>query len=182
MREVSVPPGVETQEEGRHIWEYQKMWIVRAISRFPGTKILELASDTGQETWQYARDLAGLLHAGGWNVEGPRKLPHSYDGMFDLQVSTDNAVRPEAAALMDALVRSGVKHHQGALPDPDIPDGLLVMFVGSRSPVSIQPEDCTKVYFDAKKMKHHPCEMFRQLSGSGCPIVPFAGTAPQISP
>jgi hypothetical protein len=159
LKTLPTLPGSEGHSEARHLWEYQKTWITSHLSKYSGTRLLVLASDTGEETWKYAQELRDVFRQAHWSVDDPRKLPSAYDGIFDVQVSTDNGSPPreEAGALIDALSRSGIKQHTGAVYDPDIQRGLLVLWVGSRSPDGFDPNDCFGVPFNPKAMKGPPC-------------------------
>lgn len=161
VRTLLAPPGVEGQSENRHIWEYQRTWMVADLSKYPGTRVLLLASGTGADTWKYAEDLRDTLRLAQWNADGPQKLPAAYDGLLDIQVSRDNviAAQPEVQAVMNALTRAGVKHRTRPVTDPDIGRDMIVVFVGSRSPDAVNPDDCPGVPFKAEKMTDKPCTM-----------------------
>jgi hypothetical protein len=172
---LSTAPGSEGHSEVRHLWEYQKTWIQWGLAKYPGTRVLVLASDTGTETWNFAQDLSAALRDARWTVEGPRKLPAVYNGILDVQVSTDNQLpaRPEATSLVDALTRAGIKQHNGFVYDPDILRGMLVIWVGSRSPDGFLNQ-CMGAPFNSKAMTQHPCLMVSQIAGVGksCPFPP----------
>ncbi|MBZ5697491.1 MAG: hypothetical protein LAN18_02975 [Acidobacteriia bacterium] len=166
IRTLSAPPGVEGQSENRHIWEYQRIWMVADLSKYPGTRVLLLASDTGADTWKYAQDLRDTLRLAQWSVDGPQKLPAAYDGLLDIQVSRDNviATRPEVQAVMNTLTRAGVKHRTRPVSDPDIGHEMIVVFIGSRSPDAVNPDDCAGVPFKADKITDKPCAMIAQTT------------------
>lgn len=166
LKTLSAPPGVEGQPENRHIWEYQRAWMAADLSRYRGTRVLLLATSTGVDTWKYAEDLRDTLRLAQWNADGPQKLPAAYDGLLDVQVSRDNviAARPEVQAVMNALTRAGVKHRTRPVSDPDIGHDMIVVFVGSRSPDAVNPDDCAGVPFKADKITDRPCTMIAQTT------------------
>jgi hypothetical protein len=166
LRTLSAPPGVEGQSEDRHIWEYQRVWMAEDLSKYPGTKVLLLASGTGAYTWKYAEDLRSTLRLAQWSVDGPQKLPAAYDGLLDIQVSRNNMIapRPELQALMNALTRAGVKHRTRPVSDPDIGHDMIVVFIGSKSPDDVNPDDCPGVPFKADKITVKPCTMIAQTT------------------
>lgn len=130
------------------------------------------ATDTGSETWSYAEDLADVLRRSHWTVDGPRKLPEIYDGMFDIQISRDAGAedRKDVSALLEVLSRSGIKHHPQSTLDPDISQGEMAIFIGSESPSGIDASECVNVSINPNKMRERPCAMVR-VTESSCPIV-----------
>lgn len=175
IKTLSVPSGktdVEGQTEDRHLWEYQKIWLSSDLSKYPHTRVLLLASNTGTETWKYAEELRDAFRAAGWNVEGPRKLSEYYDGLLDVQVSKSKAetLIPIARALTDALTRAGVKHRTRFLADPDIEPDMIVVFVGSRSPKGVNPDACNNAPFKPGNADARPCASVAQVPNF-CPFV-----------
>lgn len=173
LRTLSATPGIEGQSEGRHIWEYQRTWLINDLSRYAGAKVLLLASGTGAETWKYAEEVRDVLQAAHWRVDGPHKLQPAYDGLLDIQVSRDNDTtdRPELKALMNALTRAGMKHHSRPVRDPDIDQSTIVVWIGSRSPENVNPDDCAGVPYKAGPNTEKPCSAVAQ-SSRVCPFPP----------
>ncbi len=147
LRSMVPTPGIEGHQEARHIWEYQKLRLIRDLSKYADAKISLLASDTGTETWNYAQELAQVLRLAKWSVQGPERLPRVYDGMLDIQVSADDASPPrqEVKATLDALTSAGIKHRTPVTRDPGVARGLILLWIGSRSPDGINPDDCSGV-------------------------------------
>jgi hypothetical protein len=173
LRSITPAPGIEGHREARHIWEYQKVRLIRDLSKYPNTRVTLFAASTGTDTWNYAQELAKVLRLANWSVEGPRKLSAVYDGMLDIQVSADNISppRPEVRAVLDALTGSGIKHRKRDTLDPDVARGMIVLWVGSRSPEGISPDDCSGVGLRPPTEQDPPCTMVAAFEHV-CPFPP----------
>jgi hypothetical protein len=174
MRKPSPKPGVEGQSESRHLWEYQKIQMVRGLSYYRGAKITLLASGAGTDTWKYAEELGDVLRRAKWSVAGPTKLSDEYDGLLDIQLSSDNVTPPrqEATALLDALVAAGIKHRSNYVLDAAVAPGMIVLWVGSRSPDEITSDDCPGVALHPPtNERDRPCVMIAAAKHT-CPFPP----------
>jgi hypothetical protein len=133
---------------GRRLAEWQKVKLIALLSRYPGEKVLILAS-LGSETWDYARDFRDVFLTAKWNVEGPKPAPLS-EPAIDVQVSADNYVpaRPETQAVLGAFKFVGIKCRGTCILDPNIRRGLIVVWVGAKSPDEQKPDNYPPLSFD----------------------------------
>ncbi len=174
LRKLSPKPGVEGQSETRHIWEYQRIHMIRGLSKYSGTRISLLASSSGDDTWRFAEELGDVLRQAKWDVAGPRKLPPSYDGLLDVQLSSDNVTieRAERTALLEVLTGVGIKHRSRYVLDAEVPRDTILLWVGSRSPEDVTSDDCPGVTLQPPRDEaSKPCGMVAQEKHF-CPFPP----------
>lgn len=161
---VLAPEGqLESQSEKRHLWEWQKAALTTQIAKFRGSRVLILSS-RGAEAWSYANDFRDTFKSAGWTVEGPKAAPQDEGTMIDVQESagTSKPVAPEVLAVRDALANARLKRRNGFVYDPDVPKGLIVIWVGANSPEGITAGDCAPFTLRVQKGSSKPCEMISQ--------------------
>jgi hypothetical protein len=173
LRTLPEPQELEAQSQTRHLWEYQREQMLSEISRYPGARLVILAT-SGESTLAYARELRDVFRLAEWRVAGPKPPPREIDeGIIDVQVSAHSGVNgaPQVAAVLAGLKRAGVKHRQSCIVDPDVPGGLTVLWVGPRSPENVTPDMCAPPSIKPEANAPKPCALIRQTPQS-VPFVP----------
>lgn len=164
LRTLPDPRELEAQSENRHLWEYQKARMVQEITKYAGAKLLILTT-SGEHTQDYAKGFYDVFaNQAHWDVTGPRVLPAFYESMIDVQVSADNGIpsRPEVLAVINGLKDAGVKCRKGYVYDPDVKRGLIVLWIGPKSPDSVASGACAPVSFKPGSGERKPCESIAQ--------------------
>ena len=135
-------------EGGRRLADWQRVKLIALLSRYPGEKVLILASE-GPETWDYAREIGDVFLTAKWHVEGPNAAPLSKP-ITDIQVSADNyaPARQETLAVLGAFKFVGIKCRGNYILDPNIKRGLIVVWVGAKSPDEQRPDNYPPIGFD----------------------------------
>ena len=130
----------EQRQEGRKLSDWQHARLISALSQFKGSRLLILRADN-EETKNYAKDFRAALKQAGWKVKGPRLAPET-EMLMDVQVSTDNYLpkRQEAHVLIEALKQTGIKMTERCILSENVPRGLIVLWVGSDSPIGWSAE------------------------------------------
>lgn len=134
-------------ENGRKLAEWQRVKLIAILSNHPGSRVLLLAS-LGDETWDYANDFREVFETAKWNVEGPKPAPLSQPAI-DVQVSADNGVPPrqETLTVLGALKFVGIKSRDNYILDQNIERGLIVFWVGAKSPDGDSPNSYPPLAF-----------------------------------
>jgi hypothetical protein len=164
LRTLPEPQELEAQSQTRHLWEYQREQMLSEISRYPGARLVILAT-SGESTLAYARELRDVFRLAQWRVAGPKPPPREIDeGIIDVQVSAHSGVNgaPQVAAVLAGLKRAGVKHRQSCIVDPDVPGGLTVLWVGPRGPENVGPDMCAPPSIKPEVGAAKPCAYITQ--------------------
>jgi hypothetical protein len=134
-------------ENGRKLAEWQRVKLIAILSRFPGSRILVLASQ-GDETLDYANDFRDIFESAKWKVEGPNPAPLS-EPAIDVQVSADNYVPPrqETLSVLSALKFVGIKSRDNYILDQNVERGLIVIWIGAKSPDGDSPNNYPPLAF-----------------------------------
>jgi hypothetical protein len=155
----------ESQSDMRLLSEWQRGKISSEVSQYPGKKILIMAS-SGRNTWSYAQNFREVFASSGWKVEGPKHVPPLDEHIIDVQLSTNGNLgtppKPEALAVMNSFKEAGIKHRTRYMLDPDISPDLLVLWVGTKSPEGITPDECALIPFKPKAGASPPCSLIGQ--------------------
>jgi hypothetical protein len=163
-RTLPEPQELEAQSQARHLWEYQREQMLSEITRYPGAR-LDILATSGESTLAYARELRDVFRLAQWRVVGPKPPPREIDeGIIDVQVSAHSGANgaPQVAAVLAGLKRAGVKHRQSCIVDPDVPDGLTVLWVGPRSPENVAPDMCAPPSIKPEADAAKPCAYITQ--------------------
>lgn len=165
LKAVTPQSGAESQSDTRRLSEWQRGTIVSGISQHAGKRILIMAS-TGSNTWSYAQGFRDVFVSSGWKVEGPKAVPAIDELIIDVQLSANGILgvpqKPEEAAVMNSFTQAGIKHREHLVLDSDINPGLLVLWVGAKSPEGISPDDCSPISFKPKPGGAKPCALVSQ--------------------
>jgi len=167
QKTLPLPSELEAQSENRHLWEYGEARIRDEVSKYRGARLLILTTN-GSKTRDYAQEFHSVFRAAGWKVDGPKPAPPLNERMIDVQVSAKNC-GPPAQAVLRGLTFAGVKHRQHCTFDQNISDGFIVLWIGPKSPSSINPDDCLSAELVPRQGEHHTCEMTSQTQKS----IPF---------
>lgn len=164
----------EGESDVRHLSEWQQHALRSEIAPYPDSRVLILAS-SGRNTFAYAKDFRDVFDAAKWKVDGPKPVPEIDEGIIDLQTSVHGKLGdtspPATMAFLNGLEYVHVKHRKHHTLDMDVPDGLLVLWVGAKSPEGVSPDDCMPIAFKPKPHDSAPCSMINQ-SPKPVPIVP----------
>jgi len=127
---------------GRRLEEWQKVRMVAMLSPHSGQHVVILAS-AGEETSTYANQFRDVFSASKWRVDGPKPAPPDQPAL-DLQISVSGQFfgheLPAAyQAVRGALQFTGMKMRPTYIADPDIKPDVIVLWVGPKSPDSMEP-------------------------------------------
>jgi hypothetical protein len=172
LRKLPPPTDLDASSDDRHLTEYQQRIMTSKLSKYRGTKLLILYTG-GAKTLKYATELRNLFVHIGWRVEGLNPVPAGDEGVVDVQVSISNQywAKPYVRALDLRSSLEGLKHRDRINYDDAIQRDLIVLWVGPKSPDSINPDDCAAAEFRPASGTLHNCGMVAQTSAM-CPFVP----------
>jgi hypothetical protein len=155
--------GSESVPDTRHLSEWQRSQIQAELSKYPGYKLLIMAS-SGGNTWSYAQEFKKVFTSAGWRVTGPNLVEPFYESMIDVQLSANESpsvMKPEVAAIRDGFAKAAIKHRKNVMLDPEVSPDEVVLWVGAKSPEGISPDDCAPFLFKRKTDDAKPCAFVR---------------------
>lgn len=164
--------GSESLPDTRHLSEWQRSQIEAELSKYPGHKILIMAS-SGGNTWSYAQEFKKVFTSARWRVIGPNRADPFYESMIDVQLSANESpdvMKPEITAIRDGFTKAAIKHRQNVMLDPEVSDDV-VLWVGAKSPEGVSPDDCAPFSFKHKAGDAKPCAFIR-VSKRPLPLPP----------
>jgi hypothetical protein len=135
---ISSHPEVESDD--RRLTEWQQSVLKPALDAYPGKKVLILAAGS-KPTWDYARDFRDAFLGSKWIVKGPIDAPKTDQTVLDVQISSGDAsgsLHSETTDVRDAMVNAGIKGAKFFVVDPSVKTGVIVLWVGVRSPDEIR--------------------------------------------
>jgi hypothetical protein len=175
LRALPSPSELDEQSDERHITEYQRQLIEPVIKKYAGARLLVFFAG-GQKSKQYADEFRDMFRAKGWRVEGPKLVPIGDERIIDVQISVnykENWAKetPKPHDVWNAFEQAGIKQRRGLVNDPAVASGLIVLWVGPKSPKDARPDQCATPELKPRPGEHHTCEMIAQSQGA-CPFVP----------
>jgi hypothetical protein len=139
-------PGV-VSPANRTLSEFQFAGLVAILSPFRGQRVVILAT-RGDETAAYAEEFCRVFRAASWWVVGPRPAPTDQVA-GNLQLSINNRItadgdlppdyRAPFMALRSGLDFIGARSRQKFVFDPAVPIGVIVLWVGPKTPANEWP-------------------------------------------
>jgi hypothetical protein len=176
MRTLPPPSELDELSEDRHISEYQRQIINPILSRYTGSNVLIYFAG-GDKSKAYAEEFRQMFSARIWTVKGPIMAPVGNERIIDAQMSVNyeenwNKNNPKAQDLLSTFKQAGIKQRSRLSLDPKVPRGLIVLWIGPRSPKDVSPDQCLSAEMEPKPGEHHACEMLSAVGDGLCPFLP----------
>jgi hypothetical protein len=126
----------------------------------------------GDKSKEYAEEFKKMF-AATWTVQGPAIVPIGNERIIDAQMSInygDNWNRYDAKSqdLLQIFKDAGIKQRSKLSVDPKVPSGVIVLWVGPRSPKDVNPDQCLPAQIEPKLGEHHGCEMISAIGEGMC--------------
>jgi hypothetical protein len=148
------------ETDTRRLTDWQVAMLTPTLVKYHYHKVLILAAG-GPSTWQYARSFGQLFRSKRWDVKGPIKAPPTRNNTIaiDVQMSVSRdeygKTNPLTSDLRNALINAQVKGGDRVLTDPNVPVQVVVLWVGVKSPDSVNPDNYPGVTSPALRQVVH---------------------------
>jgi len=176
IRKMKVQPSpseLDELSEDRHITEYQQQIIEPILKKFGRSSILIYFAG-GEKSKAYAKEFGNLFSRNNWMVKGPTMVPIGNERIIDIQLSVNyqenwNKSNPKSLGILGAFKRAGIKLRSRLVADPKVPNGLIVLWVGPKSPNNADPDHCSPPAVEYTPGEPQTCDMMLQ---GNCPFPP----------
>jgi hypothetical protein len=132
----------EDERDTRRLSEWQKLQMKQLLTRYPHHKVMILAGP-GKSTWRFAKDFQEVFSTSEWQVKGPVPEPHEEQWATDVQISVSGQYfghAPQEVSDISEMFRlTGIKARPGSITDLNIKPGVVVIWVGVKSPDGDKP-------------------------------------------
>jgi hypothetical protein len=175
VKELPSPSELDEQSDERHITEFQHQIIEPVLGRYSGSQV-RIYFAGGPKSNAYAEEFRTMFAAKGWRVKGPVPVPVGDERIIDVQVSANyrenwNKDNPKLHDVLNSFEKAGIKQRNHPSLDPKVATGLIVLWIGPRSPKDVNPNQCSPAGLEPRPGEPHTCEIIAQIQGS-CPFVP----------
>jgi hypothetical protein len=176
VKKLPSPSEMDEQSDDRHLTEFQQRALEPVVAKYPGTRVIIFYAG-GTKSKAYSEEWYDFLKSKHWAASKPELVPVGNEGIIDVQLTmSDNYLQVSGEStkileLLDALDKSGIKHAHHFTRDPNIKDGEIVLWIGPKSPMDINPDQCAGAQLKQKPGEPHTCDYIVQTTGV-CPFMP----------
>ena len=173
MRTLPSPSELDQNSDDRYLTEYQRQIVEPVLKRHSRSRLLIYFAG-GQKSKAYAEQFHKIFIANGWKVDGPLMVPVGDERIIDIQMSVnyqENWDRNNSKShdLLNAFGKAGIKQRSKLTLDPNVPNDLIVLWIGPRSPNDVKPDQCSPVAMKPVEGEGHTCEMIA-VTERECPF------------
>jgi len=164
------PSELDDQSDDRHLTEYQEQLMHSILKKYERSR-LAIYYAGGDKSRRYATEFRQFFSER-WNVIGPDVVPVGDEQIIDVQttVGVTTTQTDRVRDLLDAFAHAGIKHRKRNSADPAVPNDLIVLWVGPKSPKDANPDQCMGAELRPNLNEPHTCDW--AAVGQGCPFPP----------